>query len=87
MDRKYADNLDAEQGGAFLQVPGIKCTQSKLSLPPHKRPCDVDTIKKLLSMCWYMKIKMINQLFNHSVACSDDCSCAAGCDLVMGGEL
>jgi hypothetical protein len=25
MDRKYEDNLDAEQGGAFLQVPGIKC--------------------------------------------------------------
>lgn len=61
--------------------------QSKLSLPPHKRPYDVDTIKKLLSMCWYMKIKMINQLLNHSVACSDDCSCAAGCDLVVGGEL
>jgi hypothetical protein len=38
-------------------------------------------------MCWYMKIKMINQLFNHSVACPDDCSCAAGCDLVVGGEL
>lgn len=26
MGRKYEYNLDAEQGGAFLQVPGIKCT-------------------------------------------------------------
>lgn len=34
-----------------------------------------------------MKIKMINQLINHSVAGSDDCSCDAGCDLVVGGEL
>lgn len=34
-----------------------------------------------------MKINKIDQFFNHPVTGSDDCSCAVGCDLAVGGEL